>query len=156
MRNVSSRFLEAVFAQETAEVVLTIARLSHASWQEDVLIVNDRQDLVSNGQTYVAFPFTVTLPDDEDQGIPVMRFVADNVSREIMAELRQATSSIDVVVSWVLASQPDVLEAGPTDALLQLAEGDARSITGTLGIEPVLDEPFGFMQATPQTTPGLF
>src|SRR5699024_1288330 len=102
------------------------------------------------------YAFEITLPDDDAEGIPVLRWVADNVSRELVILLRAVTDKITARVVWVLASQPDFVEAGPFEVEMTAVEYDAQSLSGTMQVEPILDEPFGHLIMTPKTTPGLF
>lgn len=156
MRVLSPVFLDAINAQESGEVLLPLVKLSHADWASDIRLVPDWQELTHGGEIYSPFAFEVTLPDDEDQGIPVLRWSADNVSQELIVPLRSVTGKIDARVVWVLASQPDTVEAGPFDLAILSVEYDATTIGGTMSVEPILEEQFGWMTMTPKTAPGLF
>lgn len=155
MRNVSPTFLQAVYAQETDQVFLAITRLSHPAWDEDIRLVADWQDITHGGEIYQAFAFRVALPDDETEGIPVCRWEADAVSRELVQQLRGITGAIQAEVKWVLASQPDVVEAEIAGEIAQV-DYDGQTVSGALTVEPVLEEAFGFKKLTPKTAPALF
>ncbi|MBU3262058.1 DUF1833 domain-containing protein [Roseovarius sp. PS-C2] len=156
MRVFSPVFLNAIHAQESGEVLLPLMRLSHTDWATDLRFVPDWQEITHGGEVYSPYAFEVSLPDDEDQGIPVLRWTADNVSQELIVQLRQVRGPISAYVVWVLASQPDTIEVGPLDLEIQAAEYDAQTISGTMGIEPILEEQFGYLEMTPSTAPGLF
>lgn len=156
MRLLSPTFLRAMHAQESAEVLLPLVRLSHADWDDDVRLVPDWQPITHQGEEYIPYAFEITLPDDDAEGVPVLRWVADNVSRELVILLRAVTDKITARVVWVLASQPDFVEAGPFEVEMTAVEYDAQSLSGTMQVEPILDEPFGYLTMTPKTTPGLF
>ncbi|MEM6738940.1 MAG: hypothetical protein AAF646_02420, partial [Pseudomonadota bacterium] len=96
------------------------------------------------------------LPDDASEGIPVMRWQVDNVTGEFIERIRSVSTPITAVVTWVLASSPDVVQAGPIDAELRGVTYDSLTISGTFSLEAILEEPIGFLQMTPATTPGLF
>lgn len=156
MRLLSPAFLRAIHGQESAEVLLPLVRLSHPSWADDVCLVPDWQPIMHQGQEYTPYAFEITLPDDDAEGLPVLRWVADNVGRDLVMLLRAVTDKISARVVWVLASQPDLVEAGPFEIEMTAVEYDAQTLSGTMQIEPILDEPFGYFAMAPKTTPGLF
>lgn len=156
MRVLSPVFLNAINAQESGEVLLPLVKLSHPDWAEDLRLVPDWQEMTHGGEIYSPFAFEVTLPDDEDQGIPVLRWSADNTTGQLSAALRGTRGLVNARVVWVLASQPDTVEAGPFDLAMLTAEYDKVSIGGPLSVEPILEEQFGWMTMTPKTAPGLY
>lgn len=156
MRLLSPTFLRAIHAQDSEQVLLPLVRLSHPDWDDDVRLVPDWQPIMHQGAEYIPYAFEITLPDDDAEGLPVLRWVADNVSREIVMLMRGVTDKITARVVWVLASTPDFIEAGPFDVEMAAVEYDAQTLSGTMQIEPILDEPFGYLTMTPKTAPGLF
>lgn len=156
MRLLSQAFLQAIHGQESDQVLLPLVRLSHPSWEDDVRLVSDWQAITHQGKEYVPYAFEISLPDDDAEGLPVLQWVADNVSRELVVMLRAVSDKITARVVWVLASQPDFIEAGPFDVEMAAVEYDAQTLSGTMQIEPILDEPFGYLTMTPKTAPGLF
>lgn len=155
-REISDRLLAATYAQESAEILVPIVKLEHEDWSGPVRWVRDTAELVHGGETYAPFPFDIALPDDEDEGFPVLRFTASNVSREVIGELRRVTGAVFGEVSWVLVATPDVVEMGPFEVQISGVEYDAQKISGVMTIEPVLEEQFGFLEMTPGICPGLF
>lgn len=156
MRQVSDRLREAVYAQESNEVFIPIVKMSHPDWEDDVRIVRDNVALTHGGEVYQPFIFSIRLPDDEDEGFPVLRFSIENVSQALIANFRSFTGSVYARVSWVLAATPDVIEAGPFDVELTGIEYDSQAIGGTMSIEPILQEGYGHLMFTPKNTPALF
>ena len=156
MRTLSTSFLRAIHAQESAEVFLPLLKLSHADWDDDLRIVPNGEAVTHGGEEYQPWAFEVTLPDDADEGLPVLRWQADGINQELVIRLRSVMGAISARVVWVLASQPDMVEAGPFDLEITAADYDAFSVSGVMSIEPILDEQFGFLTMTPKTTPGLF
>ncbi|EAU45067.1 DUF1833 family protein [Salipiger bermudensis] len=156
MRNLSDRLLAATYAQESAEVFVPIVKLTHSDWTESVRWVRDTVALVHGGETYSPFPFDLALPEDKDEGFPVLRFSAQNVTREIIGQLRKVRNEVLGEVSWVLAATPDVVEMGPFEVQITGIEYDALTINGVMTIEPILEEQFGFLEMTPSVCPGLF
>lgn len=155
-RATSPRLLSATYAQSSAEVLVPIVTLTHADWSSPLRWVRDTVALVHGGETFEPFPFDIALPDDEDEGFPVLRFTAANVTREIIGELRRVTDVVMAEVAWVLVSAPDVVEMGPFEVEITGIEYDAKSISGVMTLEPILEEQFGYLEMTPGNTPALF
>ncbi|AHD12139.1 DUF1833 family protein [Phaeobacter gallaeciensis] len=156
MRITSPRFIAATNAQETAEVLLPLITLSHPSWIEPVRIVRDDNPIVHQGQVFTPASFEISLPDDVEEGTPIMSWSIDNTDLRLVSLLRGVRNKVLVEVVYVLASQPDIVEAGPFETEMVGADYDAAQLSGSLTVEPILDEQFGFLTMTPATTPGLF
>ena len=156
MRITSPGFTSAVNAQESDKVLLPLLSLSHATWPDPLRFVRDLNSLVHQGQTYLPAAFDLVLPDDIEEGTPVMQLSIDNVDQRIVKILRSASGKIGVDVRYVLADTPDFIEVGPFDMEMPQVEYNAETITAALIVEPILEEQAGYMMMTPATTPGLF
>lgn len=156
MRLLSPTFIRAMNSQESDEVILPLVKLSNPAWQDSVRLVHDYNPITHNGEEYTPFAFSIYLPDDDAEGIPVLKWTVDNVNRELVTLLRSVRDKINARVIWVLASDPDYIEVGPFDVEMTAVEYDAQTLSGTMQIEPILDEPFGHLIMTPKTTPGIF
>ena len=152
----SNNLLTAMNMPETGEVFVPLVKLSHPDLPADLRFVADEVSLTHGGEVYQPLSFQVTLPDDTDQGIPVLRWVADAVSQEITAALRSVDGVITAQIKYVLVSSPEVVELGPYDVEMRTAEYDAFTVGGPMTIEPILDEGFGWMTITPSTYPAEF
>lgn len=152
----SNRYRAAQNAQETGELAVKLITVTHSSLATPQRFVADREAIVHGGNTYQPLAFDLQFPDEEDEGIPVFRWVADNVDQTFARLLRSIGSVLDVEVREVLRATPDVVERGPFDVQLFQAEYDALTAGGTLGLDPVLDEPFSRLTITPSTYPAEF
>lgn len=158
-RPLSSALKIAMHAQQTGEALLAITQISHASILNGPLrLVNDLQDFVSDGVTYTALPFQITLPSAGEEGRPSVRLVVDNVDRSMVAAIRGIPpgSTPTVQIDLVLASQPDVIELSFPSLSLRNVDYDQFVIEGTLALDEDDREPIPFMSFTPQLFPGLF
>lgn len=155
-RSVSNTLTAAVNAQETGEVFLVLLTLDHADLAAPIRVVDNNEDIVSGGDTYVAFPFELTLPSDVEGRVPSARLVVDNVDRQIVQAVRSVSSAVDVTIEVILASDPDTIEAGPFTAKLRNIDYDAAQVSGDLVFEEVLSQPYPGQSFNPATTPGLF
>ncbi|NDV51549.1 DUF1833 family protein [Salipiger sp. PrR003] len=156
MRQVSERLLAAVYADASAAVLVPLVQLSHPDWGDPVRFVRNDEPVAHAGEEYLPFPFEITLPDDEDEGFPVLKWTASNVSREIIGQFRAITGEVLGRVVYVLTSHPEIVEVGPFEVEITGIEYDALTISGVMTIEPILQEQFGYLEMTPGTTPALF
>lgn len=155
-RNVSTTYKAASFSQETDQVFLGLLEIDQAALPAPIRIVNNTENVTHNGNLYTAFPFEFTLPQDSDENMPAATISVDNVDRQIVEMIRSMTGPATVTVTVVLASSPDVIEAGPYVMTLRDTGYDAYQVTGRLDVEDMLNEPYPADSFTPNTFPGLF
>lgn len=124
----------------TDEILLTLVELDHAGWSLPLRLVANTENVVSGGKTYTAAGFDIAMPDQVDGHNGEMRFNLIDADSTTLALLRTTSDVIDVTVSWVLASDPDTVYAGPIDAEIRSAEGRFGLISGALTTYPVLSE----------------
>lgn len=158
-RTLSSAFQAAARAQQTGEALLALISITHATITGGPLrFVQDLQGLTSNGDTYTAFPFEITLPEDSDDGLPKLMLKIDNIDRSIATALRRMppNSPPTVTIDLVLASQPNTVEISITDLTLRHISGDLFTIEGELRMDEEDLAPFPEGSLTPQEFPGLF
>jgi hypothetical protein len=156
MRNITNTLRAAINASATDQVILVLLTMAHPSLASTQRFVNNWTNVVSRGETFVAFPFDVTLPDDRDDEIVRIRLVIDNVDRAITAAIRSITSPPTFSLEVVRAAAPDTVEAGPFSCTLRNVQYDALTVSGDLTFEDILDEPYPQWAFTPAHFPGLF
>jgi hypothetical protein len=146
-----------LFASQTGEAFIVLLTLSHPTLANPIRVCSDGQALISNGNTYVAFPFRISLPAEAEGAPPTTELEIDNVDRSIVKAVREATGEpIQISMSVVLASSPNTIEAGPFDFTLRNVEYDASVVRGQLQYEDILNEPYPGDTMTPSRFPGLF
>lgn len=156
-RTLSSIAKEAIFASQTGEVFVLLLELEHASFADVIRVCSDNQIVTSRGYDYAPFPFSITLPDEDDDSPPQVKLRVDGVDRTIIYEVRRVTGDpITVRIYVVLASSPDTIEVGPLEFTLRDVEYDAISIEGTLLYEDLLNQSYPKDTFTPSKFPGLF
>ncbi len=156
-RSYSNTFKEKSNSTGADEAPLYLLEIDHADLSSPVRVVNDNQDLVSNGNTFVAMAFRVTLPDDLQHGLPHAKLSVDNIGRELTQWLESSGGGkgATVRIMQVLRSDPDTLEFDITMDLSNVSMSMSQ-ITGTLGFEDLLNRPAVPLTYRPDTTPGLF
>ena len=157
MRQVSPRALQAMLAQETAEVFVPCLTIDHPSFTAPLRLAYDTQPLARAAGTFQPYPFTIRLPNQKEDEIPQVKVTVDNTDLQVNDAIRTLTGLPSVTLEVVLASQPDTVEAGPFDFSLQNVQADASSIQGTLGYEDdVFAQQVPGQQYLPANSPGLF
>ena len=151
----SSTLIEAVLSQETEEVYLFLITLSSSEWGSDLRFVNNYEDVSSGGNTYTGYPFQISLPNDQESRLPTVALVIDNVSQDIIDEIRLLTEPPTVSMSLCLASSPNTIEDGPYTLTLRETSWDRLTITGRLQGDDLLNQRYG-QQFTPENAPGIF
>lgn len=153
---VSSLARAAINAQNTSEVFLTLLQLSHPSFGATLRFVNDLQDVTSNGNTYISYPFQISFPSMGEDNLPTLTLSIDNVDQDIWNAIKPIQTPIDVQLSWVLRSSPDTIEGGPFFMVLKSVDVSQFNISGQLAYEDLMNEPFPRESYIPTLSPGLF
>jgi Domain of unknown function (DUF1833). len=158
-RSLSTKLKAAMYAQETGDTLLARCTITHPQILNGPLrLVNDLQDFVSDGQTYTALPFQITLPNEGEDARPQLRLVLDNVDRQIVQAIRGIAPGTPPVVQvdLVLASTPDVVDISFPNLTLRNVDYDQFVVSGALSLDEDDREPIPYHSFTPQFFPGLF
>lgn len=155
-RNISPAARAALHAPETSEVFLVLLTLHHAEMPVPVRVCNNGADITSRGEIFIAYPFQLTLPDDEDNRPPRARLAIDNVDRQIVQAVRSLTSSPSVTIEIIRAAAPDTVEARFEDFRFTNITYDSHRVEGDLTVEDFTAEPYPAAGFSPSLFPGLF
>ncbi|MBE9635783.1 DUF1833 family protein [Salipiger mangrovisoli] len=156
MRPLSDQLLAEMYADSNGAVLVPLVKLEHVDWEMPVCLARNAEPVSHGGETYVPFPMELSLPDDEDEGLPILRWTAQNVVREIMWYFRRVSGVVRGTVVYVQPAVPGVVEIGPFEVEISGIEYDEQTLSGVMTIEPILEEAFGYLTMTPGTTPALF
>lgn len=157
-RQVSLDGMRAMFAQETGEVPLMCLTLEHPSWDEGpIRVVYNTEAVVRAAGVFYPAPFDISLPNEQSEQVPQVTLTMLNMESSIVQEIKSITGRIKVTLEIVLASQPDVLEAGPFELYSMACTYDSEQIQATLGYEEdILNTLFPAEKYTPANSPGMF
>lgn len=155
-RSLSAHALSELFKQETGEAILFLIVINHADFGTPIRLVNNNINIVSNGDTYHAFPIDVELPDEGETRPSPARLLVCNVDRQIMALMRPLNTRATCDVSIIFGTTPDTIEAGPFAFELVKLDYDQYRITAELAYEDVLNEPIPAFTFNPTHYPGAF
>lgn len=143
-----------VFAQE-GDSFLVLLEIDHADLADPLRFVNNTEDVTSNGESYTAFPFDISLPTDSDESPPRARLVIDNVSREIGEVIRDLDTAPTITIYVIRMDDFDAVEITLPSFTLRNVQYDVMQVSGELELEDLTREPFPARTFSPAEFPGL-
>ena len=157
MRQFSDNARQNLLAVSADEPFLILLEIIHPDLPIPIRIVDDVQNITSNGEEFTALPFRINLPDDLSGQIPQARLEVDNVGRELTTWLEISRGGVGAKcrIMQVLRSDPDLIELDITLDLTKLSINN-QSVQGQLGFVNVLGQASVTTQFTPTTAPGLW
>ena len=157
MTNVlSPELLAQIFSQQADDCFLTLLTISHPDILVPFRFVNNTENIISNGLTYSAFPFKITLPPDNGEDAKEAAIVLDNVSLELIQILRQITTPLDIDLKMVLGSIPDDIQMELAELKMGNIQYNSQAITGKMYQDNFMYSAMTSETYTPKNFPGLF
>lgn len=157
MREVSATALQAMLAQQTAEVFVPCLSITHPSFAEPIRLAYNTESVNRSAGEFKPYPFQINLPAQVEDEPPSMTLTVDNTDLSVNDAIRNITGQPTVTFDVVLASSPNTVEAGPFVMGLQNVQADAQTITGTLGYEmDLFAQQVPSQEYLPTSSPGLF
>lgn len=153
---ITNSFKQEAFLQETDEPYLILLTVAHDDIAPSIRVVDNNEDITSNGNLFTKFAFDMELPDSREGASPRARVSIDGVSREISEAIRTIDSAATIQIEIIRATDPDVLEMNWAPMSLRNVRWDASRISGELVLEEMDIEPFPIWQFSPANAPGLF
>lgn len=151
---ITANLREEAWKQES-DLPLVLLEIDHADLVQPILVVNNKSNITSNGDEYIAFPFEIILPDSKDDAQPRARLRIDNVSREIGEAIRSISSPPSVTIKVIRQDTPDTIEMQFSNMQLSKVSYDALSVEGDIDFEDLTREPFPAWTFTPSYFGGI-
>lgn len=151
---ISNAFRTAVLGLTSDEVAITLLTFSGDGFTTIRVCDND-SNIVSGGQTFIAYPFTIDLPGD-GEGAPIARVRIANVSEEIGEAVDVATGQVTVRIDLILASAPETMEKTFLGLELRNVTRNALTVEGEIQAAQFVAEPYPYIRVTPGRFPGMF
>lgn len=153
----SAQYKSTLAEVNAPEVPLILIEIDHEALTEPVRVCNDMQDVTSNGNLYIGFPFRCVLPDDFENQLPKARLSIDNVGRDLMywIETTGGGQGSTATFKQIMRSNPDVVEWSIQMSLFNV-NVTMQEISAELGFENLFGKPAISFRYTPTTSPGLF
>lgn len=157
MRNFSAAARENLLATSADEPFLVLLEITHADLAVPVRVVNDTQNMTSNGIVYIGCPFNVTLPDDVAGQMPQAQLEVDNIGRDLTQwlEYSRGGQGARCRIMQVMRSDPNTIEFDMTLDLTNMKITN-ETVSGSLGFENILNRTGTIPTFTPQNAPGLW
>lgn len=156
MSNFISNELKAqIFAQESEDPFLILVTLSHPSIS-DIRLVNNTEDVTSEGLLYIAFPMRIILPRDDGESVREISIEFDNVDRDLIDLIRSVTGPISVSLKLVLASLPDAVQFAFDELKIATITYNSSRVSARLYMDTFLNTEMTSEKYTPQNYPGIF
>jgi hypothetical protein len=147
--------MQAMLAQSTSEVFLELLTIDHADLAEPIRLCNNAVDVISNGETYSAFPFYAELPADEEDREPRCTLTVSNVDRTIVEAVRGLVGRPTFVIAVVTASEPDTFQFDPHPFDVLSVRGDAQTLVFEMVFSEFVQEVFPKFAFSPVHFPSL-
>ena len=138
-----------------SDLYLVLLTIEHPDLDSPIHVVNNTVNVISNGITYVAFPFEIALPESPENSPPRAELSISNVSREIGQAIRQVGSPPSVTIAVIRQATPDVIEALHVGMKLTGVTYDVQQVSGQLVREDFTTEPYPAMTYSPAEFRGL-
>lgn len=153
----SSEYKSTLALVSAPEAPIMLMEIAHSALTEPVRVVNDTEDITSNGELYIACPFRYVLPDDFEGQIPKAKISIDNVGKDLMYWIETSNGGNGSVVTFkqIMRSRPDLVEA-EIEMQLQSVSATMKEISAELGYENLLSKPAVSMAYRPENSPGLY
>lgn len=150
----SATFIAAMQARETDAVLIDLLTITAGA--STIRLANNTEDVTSNGETFVGFPFQIERMSEQEGTPPRARVRVQNVDRRLGDLVRALTVSPTARIDQALASDPSTLETSWQGFRLRDLTVDAIAVIGTL-TGPELDrEPYPVTRGTSDRTPALW
>lgn len=153
--SLSNQLLAQIFGQQSNDPFLMLITLEHDSF-DTIRLVNNSEDIVSRGDTFLAAPLKVRLPTDDGETRREVWLDLDNAGLEIITELRSVTTPIDVKIEMILASIPDSVQISIEDMTMRDITYTKTAIRAKLSLDDFLNTAIPAEKYDPKSYPGLF
>jgi hypothetical protein len=152
---ISNQLLAQLYAQESDDPFLMLLTISHEDFPT-IRLVNNIVDVVSRGQTYIGFPMNIRLPKDDGESHREVLIDFDNVSLELLDELRSVTTPMDVKIEMALSSNLDTVQLSLEELKLRSVVYDKQKVSAKLYMDSFLNVELSSEKYTPTIYPGMF
>ena len=156
-RAYSAAYKSTLSAVSSLEAPLVLLEINHPLLPQPVRVINDMQDLESNGNLFIACPFKCILPDDYESQLPKAKLAVDNVGRELMYWIETSNGGQGSTVRFmqIMRSRPDLIEWEITMNLYNV-NVTMQEVTADLGFDNLFSRPAISIQYRPDNSNGIF
>jgi hypothetical protein len=156
-RSYSAQYKSTLAKVSMEESPLILLEIDHPDLPSPVRVVNDTQNITSNGNEYIAFPFNCILPDDYENRLPRAILSISNVGRDLMQWLETSDGGNGATAKFqqVMRSRPNQVEWEITMSLFNVTANN-QEVSAELGFENLFAKPAVSISYRPENSKGLF
>jgi len=142
---------------QAVEAVLFLLEIHHPNFETPIRLVNDVQDITVLGNLYLACPFEITLPDDNDGQVSKASLSVDNIGRELTQwlEVNRGGQGATCRIMQVMRSNLSVIELDMTLDMSNVS-ADLMKVSATLEYLDIFNQKAVTLSYRPETQSGLF
>lgn len=156
-RTVSSDMIRMMTAEYADDALVLLISIDHPDMPSPLMVTSEVEETVSNGNTYIPYPFYFTIPDEPERGQSSRASIQiANVDRKIVETLRSIGGAPQFDARLVRRSAPDEVENRWPAFKLRTAPYDALFVSGELVLDDYYLMPFPADNYLPIWFPGLF
>ena len=155
-RNLSNNSLISLASQETDEAYISLVHVKKNDGTTIARFSNDSVDTVVGADTFLAFPFDVAFPDNQEGKETRASIMITNVDRTLIESLREGQGHLFVDLWLVLGSDPTDIMVHYPDLELRTVNYNTMVVSGELTYESFLSEAYPKDLMTGRHFPGLF
>lgn len=144
-----------LFRDRIEDTHLCLITLSHVSIEPPIRVAVNNENVVSNGETFIAGQMNVVLPK-RGEGRTSAQITIANVDRRIGLAAQRLITPADVTFQVVDAAEPDTIDIDYPPMRLTGITGNALAVSGELTSRFNLQEPYPKVRATKTVAPGLY
>lgn len=148
--------IPAAIASSSTVAWLCLLTIWTGDGSDALRVVNNSEPIVSRGNQFEPFPFSVTLPTDDSQSMPQVTLVLSNVDNAIIEFVRGQVIAPNIAIEIVTSAYPDTVEKSLTFLKLVSVTYDAMVVQGRLDVDDFLAQKFPAESYVPPQFPGLF
>ena len=168
--SLSAALAEAYASAPSDEVIYHTLEISHAAFSQPIRVVRDNADLTARLEataahnpgemvTFVGFGFDLVRPEVSATGVPQCTIEMDNVSREILANIELAMTSLDAIEVTYREYLASDLEGPQNDPPMTLTiisiSADVFRVRAVAGYPDMSNRRFPREDYTTERFPGL-
>lgn len=155
-RTVSADVQKELYLPQTSYCFLTLAEINSDELASPIYLVNNNENILSNGNTYIKCQFEFSPPAEVD-GTPQNASIAlDGVDRSIIEIIQAINDPLTVTISVIEVTNPDTIEFGAWEFTLRNVSFNYAKVTGDLVFQTYLSDNTGTLKYNNINFPGLY
>ena len=139
------------------ETDVALLHLLTITASNDVIhLVNNNEQITSNGVTFDPYPFSLTLPISDGEKQAELMLQVDNVDQTLTQAIRELLDPPLIKLEMVLSNAPDVVERTIDFLRADFVSYDSMSVQFKLRPENIMGRKFPSSTYSPSRYPDLF